>query len=94
MSRFLAAFFERVSSYSIYHISFIYHNLQVYANKHLTIKLSYLSKALDGLSWVASELTILERLLNVELTTREAGNTSTLLYDPADNTPSCFAVTW
>ncbi|KAH9635857.1 hypothetical protein HF086_002417, partial [Spodoptera exigua] len=50
--------------------------------------------ALDGLSWVASERTVLERLLNVELNTREAGNTSTLLYDPDESTPSCFAVTW
>ncbi|CAH0590089.1 unnamed protein product [Chrysodeixis includens] len=55
---------------------------------------AFFERALDGLSWVASERTVLERLLNVELTTREAGNTSTLLYDPDDNTPSCFAVTW
>ncbi|CAB3242384.1 unnamed protein product [Arctia plantaginis] len=55
---------------------------------------AFFERALDGLSWVASELTILERLLDVELTTREAGNTSILLYDPANNTPSCFAVTW
>ncbi|XP_026743890.1 meckelin-like [Trichoplusia ni] len=55
---------------------------------------AFFERALDGLSWVASERTVLERLLNVELTTREAGNTSTLLYDPDDNTSSCFAVTW
>ncbi|CAH1640419.1 unnamed protein product [Spodoptera littoralis] len=52
------------------------------------------TQALDGLSWVASERTVFERLLNVELNTREAGNTSTLLYDPDESTPSCFAVTW
>ncbi|PZC83076.1 hypothetical protein B5X24_HaOG208549 [Helicoverpa armigera] len=55
---------------------------------------AFFERALDGLSWVASERTVLERLLNVELNTREAGNTSTLLYDPDDSTPSCFAVTW
>ncbi|KAJ8718053.1 hypothetical protein PYW07_005983 [Mythimna separata] len=55
---------------------------------------AFFERALDGLSWVASERTVLERLMNVELNTREAGNTSTLLYDPEDNTPSCFSVTW
>ncbi|KAG6454826.1 hypothetical protein O3G_MSEX008901 [Manduca sexta] len=53
---------------------------------------AFFERALDGLSWVASERTILERLFDIELTTREAGTTSTLLYD--DNEPSCFAVTW
>ncbi|CAH0696027.1 unnamed protein product [Spodoptera exigua] len=55
---------------------------------------AFFERALDGLSWVASERTVLERLLNVELNTREAGNTSTLLYDPDESTPSCLAVTW
>ncbi|XP_022819611.1 meckelin-like [Spodoptera litura] len=55
---------------------------------------AFFERALDGLSWVASERTVFERLLNVELNTREAGNTSTLLYDPDESTPSCFAVTW
>ncbi|XP_026320717.1 uncharacterized protein LOC113230833 [Hyposmocoma kahamanoa] len=50
--------------------------------------------ALDGLSWVASERTVLERLFDVELLAREAGNTSALLYDPDMNAPTCFSVTW
>ncbi|KOB78608.1 Transitional endoplasmic reticulum ATPase TER94 [Operophtera brumata] len=49
-------------------------------------------EALDGLNWVASERTIFERLLDVELTSREAGSTSALLYDD-DTTPSCVAMT-
>ncbi|CAH4029096.1 unnamed protein product [Pieris brassicae] len=51
-------------------------------------------QALDGLSWVAIERTLLERLLDVELTNSEGSNVSTLLYDINDNTPSCLALTW
>ncbi|XP_063540463.1 meckelin-like isoform X2 [Cydia strobilella] len=54
---------------------------------------AFFERALDGLSWVASERTVLERLLDVELVAREAGNTSALLYDP-DSMPSCFALSW
>ncbi|XP_041985003.1 meckelin-like [Aricia agestis] len=54
---------------------------------------AFFERALDGLNWVASERTTLERLLDVELVDREGGNTSVLLYDN-DVTPSCFAVTW
>ncbi|CAK1553032.1 unnamed protein product [Leptosia nina] len=52
------------------------------------------TQALDGLSWVANERTLLEKLLDVELTNREGSNISTLLYDIDDDTPSCLAVTW
>ncbi|XP_049877262.1 uncharacterized protein LOC126374615 [Pectinophora gossypiella] len=55
---------------------------------------AFFERALDGLSWVASERTVLERLLDVELVAREPGNTSALLYDPGDGAPSCFNVTW
>ncbi|CAG4947812.1 unnamed protein product [Colias eurytheme] len=55
---------------------------------------AFFERALDGLNWVAIERTILERLLDVELTNREGNNTSTLLYDLDSNIPSCFAVTW
>nr|XP_037873553.1 meckelin [Bombyx mori] len=54
---------------------------------------AFIERALDGMSWVASERTFLEKLLGIELSTRETGSTSTLLYDDS-NTPSCFAVTW
>ncbi|KAM3956712.1 LOW QUALITY PROTEIN: meckelin [Aphomia sociella] len=55
---------------------------------------AFFERALDGLNWVASERSVLERLLDVELTVRESGSTSVLLYDPDDTAPSCFAVTW
>ncbi|KAG7301659.1 hypothetical protein JYU34_014633 [Plutella xylostella] len=57
---------------------------------------SYLSlaQALDGMRWVGCERSLLERLLDVEVTSREAGATSVLLYDPQDNTASCFMMTW
>ncbi|XP_031765636.2 uncharacterized protein LOC113521805 [Galleria mellonella] len=55
---------------------------------------AFFERALDGLNWVASERSVLERLLDVELTVRETGSTSVLLYDPNDAAPSCFAVTW
>ncbi|CAG9795557.1 unnamed protein product [Diatraea saccharalis] len=55
---------------------------------------AFFERALDGLNWVASERTVMERLLDVELSERESGTTSVLLYDSADNTPSCVAVTW
>ncbi|XP_073953330.1 meckelin [Choristoneura fumiferana] len=55
---------------------------------------AFFERALDGLSWVASERTVLERLLDVEIAVREAGNTSALLYGPDDSTPSYLAVTW
>ncbi|XP_038211400.1 meckelin-like [Zerene cesonia] len=55
---------------------------------------AFFERALDGLNWVAIERTVLERLLDVELTNREGSNTSTLLYDIDSNVPSCFAVTW
>ncbi|CAF4914568.1 unnamed protein product [Pieris macdunnoughi] len=55
---------------------------------------AFFERALDGLSWVAIERTILERLLDVELTNRGGSNVSTLLYDINDNTPSCLALTW
>ncbi|XP_060805719.1 uncharacterized protein LOC106137230 [Amyelois transitella] len=55
---------------------------------------AFFERALDGLNWVANERTVLERLLDVELTARESGSTSCLLHDPDYGTPSCFAVTW
>ncbi|XP_013137366.1 PREDICTED: uncharacterized protein LOC106102434 [Papilio polytes] len=55
---------------------------------------AFFERALDGLSWVASERTVLEKLLDLEIVTREGGNTSTLLYDSDNLTPSCFAITW
>ncbi|KAJ0173981.1 hypothetical protein K1T71_010127 [Dendrolimus kikuchii] len=50
-------------------------------------------QSLEGMSWVACERTLLERLLDIELASRESGFTSTLLFDN-DSTPSCFVVTW
>ncbi|KAI5642940.1 meckelin (Transmembrane protein 67) domain-containing protein [Phthorimaea operculella] len=56
---------------------------------------TFFERALDGLSWVANERTVLERLLDVELMTRESGSTSILLYDAESaSSPSCFSVTW
>ncbi|KAL4708433.1 hypothetical protein ACJJTC_001149 [Scirpophaga incertulas] len=55
---------------------------------------AFFERALDGLSWVASERILLERLLDVELTERESGCTSVILYDMEQTTPSCEAVTW
>ncbi|XP_072942971.1 meckelin-like [Epargyreus clarus] len=55
---------------------------------------AFFERALDGLHWVGSERTIVERLFDVEVTAREGGATSALLYDPNNTTPSCFAVTW
>ncbi|XP_063830825.1 uncharacterized protein LOC135080078 [Ostrinia nubilalis] len=55
---------------------------------------AFFERALDGLNWVASERTVPERLMDVELTEREAGTTSVLLYDPGDSAPSCMVVTW
>ncbi|XP_052743892.1 uncharacterized protein LOC112056746 [Bicyclus anynana] len=55
---------------------------------------AFFERALDGLNWVASERTILEKLLDVEFVAREGGNTSILLYDADVTTPSCLAVTW
>ncbi|XP_059059582.1 uncharacterized protein LOC131852862 [Achroia grisella] len=55
---------------------------------------AFFERALDGLNWVASERSVPERLLDIELTVRESGSTSVLLYDPYDAAPSCFAVTW
>ncbi|XP_053615163.1 meckelin-like isoform X2 [Plodia interpunctella] len=55
---------------------------------------AFFERALDGLNWVASERSVLERLLDVEMNARESGSTSCLLYDPDDNAASCFAVTW
>lgn len=59
---------------------------------HLSIFLNF--QAIDGLSWVASERTVLEKLLDLEIVTREGGNTSTLLYETDNLMPSCFAITW
>ncbi|KAL0820197.1 hypothetical protein ABMA28_006121 [Loxostege sticticalis] len=55
---------------------------------------AFFERALDGLNWVASERTVAERLLDVEVSEREAGTTSVLLYDPEDTAPSCMGVTW
>ncbi|CAH2089757.1 unnamed protein product [Euphydryas editha] len=55
---------------------------------------AFFERALDGLNWVASERTIFEKLLDVELVTREGGNTSVLLYDNDVTTPSYYTVTW
>ncbi|XP_068620546.1 meckelin-like, partial [Battus philenor] len=55
---------------------------------------AFIERALDGLSWVASERTTLEKLFDVELMVREGGNTSILLYETENISPSCFAVTW
>ncbi|XP_014364580.2 uncharacterized protein LOC106715745 [Papilio machaon] len=55
---------------------------------------AFFERALDGLSWVASERTVLEKLLDLEITTREGGNTSILLYETDNLTPSCFSITW
>lgn len=54
---------------------------------------AFFERALEGMNWVASERTLVERILDIELTSRESGYTSALLYDN-DDTPSCFAVTW
>nr|XP_034835568.1 transitional endoplasmic reticulum ATPase TER94 isoform X2 [Maniola hyperantus] len=54
---------------------------------------AFIERALDGLNWVASERTMMEKLLDVEFVSREGGNTSVLLYDAAVTTSSCFAVT-
>ncbi|CAG5029880.1 unnamed protein product [Parnassius apollo] len=50
--------------------------------------------ALDGLSWVAKERTILEKLLDFELLGREGSTVSILLYDAENSPPSCFTITW
>ncbi|XP_045452713.1 meckelin-like [Melitaea cinxia] len=55
---------------------------------------AFFERALDGLNWVASERTLLEKLLDVEFVTREEGNTSILLYDNDVTIPSSYAVTW
>ncbi|XP_048483890.1 uncharacterized protein LOC105391396 [Plutella xylostella] len=55
---------------------------------------AFFERALDGMRWVGCERSLLERLLDVEVTSREAGATSVLLYDPQDNTASCFMMTW
>ncbi|CAG9563816.1 unnamed protein product [Danaus chrysippus] len=55
---------------------------------------AFFERALDGLSWVASERTVLERLLDIELTEREGGNTSILLYDNNVSIPSLLSTTW
>ncbi|GBP68601.1 hypothetical protein EVAR_83689_1 [Eumeta japonica] len=57
--------------------------------------MSYSQKwpALDGLTWIAVERTLLERLFDVELSSRESGNTSTILYDPETSTPSILNLT-
>ncbi|RVE46239.1 hypothetical protein evm_009129 [Chilo suppressalis] len=69
---------------------------EAFAKRALLSKLlaAFFERALDGLNWVASERTVLERLLNVELTERESGTTSVLLYDSYETTPSCVALTW
>nr|XP_032519930.1 uncharacterized protein LOC116772016 [Danaus plexippus plexippus] len=54
---------------------------------------AFFERALDGLSWVANERTVLERLLDIELTEREGGNTSILLYDNNVSIPSLFSTT-
>ncbi|XP_045528167.1 meckelin-like [Pieris brassicae] len=71
-------------------------NGKYYSNRLLLSKFlsAFFERALDGLSWVAIERTLLERLLDVELTNSEGSNVSTLLYDINDNTPSCLALTW
>ncbi|CAG9563821.1 unnamed protein product [Danaus chrysippus] len=65
--------------------------------EHLIRSMTYTvltMKALDSLSWVASERTVLERLLDIELTDREGGNTSILLYDDNVSIPSLLSTTW
>ncbi|OWR50833.1 Meckelin [Danaus plexippus plexippus] len=42
---------------------------------------AFFERALDGLSWVANERTVLERLLDIELTEREGGNTNKEMYE-------------
>ncbi|CAK1584777.1 unnamed protein product [Parnassius mnemosyne] len=55
---------------------------------------AFFERALDGLSWVAKERTILEKLLDIELIVREGSTTSILLYDAQNSPPSCFTITW
>ncbi|KAI8419878.1 hypothetical protein MSG28_008505 [Choristoneura fumiferana] len=96
LSRFLAAFFERVvgpcaRSARIATTILLANPAVKQQCLHCCVSAW---RALDGLSWVASERTVLERLLDVEIAVREAGNTSALLYGPDDSTPSYLAVTW